>query len=328
MLTRRRFLQAAGAGVAAPFLNAPAGAQVTGRTVRIISGFPAGGMGDAVSRPMAEKLRGVYAPVVIAEAKPGAGGRIAVDFVKTAEPDGSTILQIPGSIMTLYPHVYRKLGYDALRDFSPVSTTCIYTYSLTAGPGLPAEVKSVAELERWLKANPKQASFGSPAAGSSLHFMGAMFARTAGVELTHVAYKGGAPLLQAVMGGEIPISFNVLGEVVPHVRSGKLRSLATTGPQRSRFLPDVPTLAELGYKDLVAQEWLGWFLPARTPADTVARLNAILREELHDKEMVEGLARFSLEPLTMSPTEFAARIRADTERWAPIAKATGFTSDE
>jgi tripartite-type tricarboxylate transporter receptor subunit TctC len=325
---RRRFLAATGAGLAGSILSSSLHAQIVGKTARIISGFPAGGMGDAVSRPMAEKLRGAYAPVVITESKTGAGGRIAVEFVKNAEPDGATILQIPGSIMTVYPHIYKKLGYDVLRDFAPVTTTCTYTYSLTAGPGLPPEVKTVPELVQWLKANPKQASFGSPSAGSSLHFTGVMFARAAGVELTHVAYKGGAPLLQGVMGGEIPISLNVLGEIVPHVRSGRLRSLAVTSAARSRFLPEVPTLVELGYKDLAAQDWLGWFLPAKTPTEIVAKLNAILREELHSKEMVESLAKVSLEPVTMAPEEFARVIKRDLDKWAPIVKSTGFTAED
>jgi tripartite-type tricarboxylate transporter receptor subunit TctC len=230
--------------------------------------------------------------------------------------------------MTVYPHIYKKLGYDVLRDFASVTTTCTYTYSLTAGPGLPPEVKGVPELVQWLKANPKQASFGSPSAGSSLHFTGVMFARAAGVELTHVAYKGGAPLLQGVMGGEIPISLNVLGEIVPHVRSGRLRSLAVTSATRSRFLPEVPTLVELGYKDLVAQDWLGWFLPAKTPTEIVAKLNTILREELHSKEMVESLAKVSLEPVTMAPEEFARVIKRDLDKWAPIVKSTGFTAED
>ena len=302
-------------------------AQASG-TASIISGFPAGGMGDAISRPMAERLRGRYAANVIVDAKAGAGGRIAADFVKRAAPDGLTILQIPSSIMVLYPHIYKKLGYDPLTDFIPVTTTAGYFTSFTAGPGLPAEIRSVADFIKWARANPKLANYGVPAAGSSLHFAGMMLQKAAGFEFASVAYKGGAPLLQDLMGGQIPVSFNVLGEVLPHVKSGKLRSLAVLSTQRSVFLPDVPTFAEQGFAGISAQEWLGWFVPAKTPLDTVRRLNAIVREALSAPDFIESLATRGLQPMHQSPEEFAALFKSDYERWGGIARATGFTAEE
>ena len=326
MQTRRQLLQGATA-VAATALCGTAAAQATGNAF-IISGFPAGGMGDFVARPLAEKMRGRYAPNVLVESRTGAGGRIAVEYVKRAAPDGLTILQIPSSPMVLYPNTYKKLNYDPMADFIPVGSTVTYAFSITAGPGLPAEIKTLADYLKWAKANPKLANYGVPAAGSALHFVGMMLAKESGVELTSVAYRGGAPLLQDVMGGQVPISINVIGEVAPNIKAGKLRSLGVTSGQRSVFLPDVPTLAEQGFKDIVVQEWLGWFVPAKTPADQVQKLSALIRENLQSPEMAESLAKSSLQPITQSPEEFARLVRADLARWAPIVKASGFTAED
>jgi tripartite-type tricarboxylate transporter receptor subunit TctC len=327
MIQRRTLLQAGAAALVPLATSRSAWAQAAGNAF-IISGFPAGGMGDFVARPLAEKLRGKYAANLLMESKVGAGGRIAVEHVKRSAPDGLTILQIPSSPMVLYPNIYKKLNYDPLADFIPVTSTVSYAFSFTAGPGLPAEVKTVEEYLKWAKANPKQASYGVPAAGSALHFAGMMLARASGVELTSVPYRGGAPLLQDVLGGQIPVSFNVMGEVLPHVKSGKLRSLAMTTPQRSSFLPDVPTMVEQGFKDITMLEALGWYLPAKTPMDTVRRLNALVREALQASDFIEGLAKNGLQPLHQSPEEFARLLKEDTEKWATIAEATGFTAED
>ena len=328
MIQRRILLRASAAASVASFAFTPLAQAQSAGNAFIISGFPAGGMGDSVARPLAERLRGKYAPAVLVESRVGAGGRIAVEYVKRAVPDGLTILQIPSSPMVLYPNTYKKLNYDTLADFIPVTTTVTYGFSITTGPGLPAEVKTLADYLAWAKSNAKQANYGIPAAGSALHFVGMMLAKASGVELTPVAYRGGAPLLQDVMGGQIPISINVIGEVAPHIRSGKLRSLAVTSGQRSIFLPDVPTLVELGYKDIAVQEWLGWFVPAKTPVDTVAKLNALVREGLQAPDAVDALAKNSLQPITQSPEDFAKLVRADLARWAPIVKASGFTAED
>lgn len=324
---RRNLLAAALAGLS-PFAGMRGAlAQIPG-TASIVSGFPAGGMGDAVSRPMAERLRGRYAASIIVDARVGAGGRIAVDYVKRATPNGLTILQIPGSIMVLYPHIYKKLGYDPLTDFIPVCTTAAYATSFTAGPGLPAEIRTVADYIRWARVNPKLANYGVPAAGSSLHFAGMMLQKAAGFEFTSVPYKGGAPLLQDLLGGQVPVSFNVLGEVLPHVRAGRLRSLAVVTDRRSVFLPEVPTFIEQGFRDISIDEWLGWFVPAKTPMDIVHRLNALVREALSTPEFVDSLTTRGLQPLHQSPEEFAALLKRDYERWGVVAKATGFSVEE
>lgn len=328
-MDRRSFLhllQASGA-LAALAPMSRAWAQLNGNA-SIVSGFPAGGMGDYVARPMAEKLRGKYATSVVVESKTGAGGRIAVEYVKRAAPDGLTILQIPSSPMTLYPNTYKKLNYDPLADFAPVTSTVNYAFVLTAGPGLPAEVKTVADYLKWAKANPAQANYGVPAAGSALHFVGMMLQKASGTPLTAVAYRGGAPLLNDVMGGQVPVSVSVLGEVMPYIRSGKLRGLAVSSAHRSPFLPDIPTFVEQGFPDLVVQEWLGWFLPAKVPASTVQRLNALVREGLQDHAFIEALATSGLQPVHQSSEDFARIVRADQQRWAPIVKAANFTAED
>lgn len=323
----RRQLLRAGAGLAALCACGGARAQLPGNAF-FVSGFPAGGMGDSVARPLTEKLRGKYANNVLVEAKPGAGGRIAVEYVKRANPDGLTVLQIPSSPMVLYPSIYRKLNYDPFADFIPVTTMVSYAFSFTAGPGLPAEIKTVADYVKWAKANPKLANYGIPAAGSALHFAGMMLQKATGTELNAVAYRGGAPLLQDLLGGQVPVSFNVLGEVLPHVRSGKLRSLAVTTPQRSPFLPDAPTMVEQGYKDIAMMEYLSLFLPAKTPQDTVRSLNRFVREGLSSQDLVDSLATNGLQPVHQSPEEFARMLREDAQRWDAIARSTGFKAEE
>jgi tripartite-type tricarboxylate transporter receptor subunit TctC len=328
MIDRRRFVAAFAASAAASlYCVRDLHAQIQGNAF-LVSGFPAGGIGDLIARPMADKMRGRYATNVLVDNKVGAGGRIAVEFVKRANPDGLTILQIPASIMTLYPHIYRDLKYNALTDFVPVSTTCTYVYSFTASAALPAEITTVKDFVAWARANPQRSSYGIPAAGSSLHFAGMLLQRADDFQFTAVPYRGGAPLLADMLAGVIPVSFNVLGEVLPHIRSGKLRSLGICSAQRSPFAPEIPTLAEQGYADIALQEWLGWFLPAQTPAPIVQSLSEILREGLQSPELVANLAKSALEPRYMTPEAFAAQVKADTDRWAPIVKATGFTVKE
>ncbi len=293
------------------------------------SGFPPGGLGDQVTRPLLERLKTLYPGTLILDSKPGAGGRIAVDFVKRAAPDGATLLQVPSSPMSIYPHTYgKKLTYDPVTDFVAVAPLASYTLSMTVGPGVPDDVKTVADFVRWAKANPDKANYGIPAPGSVPHFVGMMFERGAGVPMKSIPYKGGAPLLQDLMGGQVPVAFNVISEVLPHVRSGKLRSLAVASPQRWAALPEVPTLIELGYKDISAVEFLGWYAPAKTSPELVRKLNAAVQEALVSPEMQEVLARNGLLALRESPEAFAQRVKDEVARWAPIVKATGFTPED
>lgn len=326
VMQRRHFnLALLGSALGATALAQPA---LPAQTI-VWSGFPPGGLGDQVTRPLIEKLKGRWPGTLILDSKVGAGGRIAADFVKRAPPDGATLLQVPSSIITLYPHTYgRKLNYDPLVDFIALTPLAAYTISMTVGPMVPAEVKTVADFAQWAKANPNLANYGIPAPGSAPHFAGMMFERASGVPLRSIPYKGGAPLLQDLLGGQIPVAFNVISEVLVHVKSGRLRSLAVTSPQRWAALPEVPTFVELGFKDIVIVEFLGWYAPAKTPPEMVRQLNAAVQDALGSADLQEVYARTGLVTLRESPETFALRVKDELARWSGVVKTTGFTAED
>jgi tripartite-type tricarboxylate transporter receptor subunit TctC len=298
------------------------------KTTRIVVGFPPGGAADTIARLLAQQLSGSYAPTVIVENKAGAGGRIAAQSVKAGDADGSQFLLTPASILTIYPHVYKKLGYDTLTDFTPVSTVASVPFAFSVSSAVPASVKTVAEYVTWIKANPKEANYGSPAAGATPHFVGVMLGRSAGVPLNHIAYKGGAPLVGDLLGGQVQSGVNVLPEVLPHHVAGKLRILAISGAKRSRFLPNVPTFAESGFKDVAADEYFAVFAPAKTPAAAVTKLNAAIRTALKAKPMVDALEKLSFEIEGEAQADFAKIVKAELDRWGPVVKASGFSSED
>ena len=326
MQPRRRFLMASAAVLAAPF-TPPAWAQEILRQTTVIVGYPAGGATDILARLIADGLRGSYASAVVVENRPGAGGRIAAEYVKNAKNDGSVLLFTPAFPLLIYPHVYKNLPYDTLRDFLPVGLGGRSMLCLSIGPAIPAEVASVTQFIEWCRANPKQAVFGAPS-GSSQHFAGAMFARGAGIRLEHVPYKGGAPAIQDLLGGHIPANASPVAEALPHHQAGKIRVIATTGVRRSRFLPEVPTMAELGYKDVIFQDGIGMFAPAGTPVGVVARLNAAMASTMKSEQGLAGLAKMGMELDNISSETYAASVRADFERYRQIVQATGFKADD
>jgi tripartite-type tricarboxylate transporter receptor subunit TctC len=279
-----------------------------------------------VARLLADQLRGNYSPTVIVDNKAGAGGRIGAQAVKAGEADGSQFLLTPASILTIYPHVYKRLGYDSLADFTPVSSVAAVTFAFGVSSAVPASVKTVADYVAWVKANPKDANYGSAAAGATPHFVGTMLGRAAGVQLNHIPFKGGAPLVSDLLGGQIQAGVNVLPEVLPHAQSGKLRILAVSGAKR--FLPNVPTFAESGFKDVEASEYFGVFVPAKTPPDVVTKLNAAIQKALKAKPMIEGLEKLSFEVEGQSPAEFDKIVKSELHRWGPVVKASGFSSED
>ena len=303
-------------------------AQTTQRPLRVVVPFPAGGGTDVLARVIAEKLRGNYAPSVIVENRVGASGRTGVEAVKSAEPDGTTLLFVPDFLMTVYPHSFRKLSYDPLKDFVPVAVVASSGLAFAAGPALPAEVKTVKDYLTWAKANPKQASYATTAAGGTPHFVGVMLAQASGVELTPVHYKGGGPARQDLIGGQIPVSVNPIGELLPQLKSGKVRVLAVTSSKRSKFLPEVPTMAESGFPDIVLSPWLGFFAPAKTPADIVKRLSNGINDAVQSGDTQQSLIKFGMESAAATPVGFAEIVRQDIEKWRPIVKASGFTAED
>lgn len=325
MPTRRRFLAQA---LAAPILAARARralAQGGGRPLVLVVGFPPGGGTDIIARIVAERLHVPFASAVIVENKPGAAARASVDFVKNAEPDGHVALFTPDFPITVYPHSFRSLSYDPLRDLIAVATTARSMLTYSIGPMVPASVTSLAGFVQWCKANPGNASYATTAAGGTPHFVGMMLANAAGVAMTPVHYRGGAPALQDLIGGHVPASVNPISETLSFAHSGSLRILAVTGSERSPFLPEVPTMREQGF-DVVVAGWLGAFVPARTPPDIVRALGRAIGEAVKAPDMAAALARFGNVPSFQGPDEFAATVKADLARWGPVVKASGFVA--
>ena len=326
MLSRRRFVAAAavaGASIAAP---RRAHSQVVGKLTRMIVGFAPGGSSDVTARLLVDHMRG-YASTIIIDNRPGAGGRIAVESAKAGAPDGSVLLLSPASMIVLYPHLYKPLGYDPVQDLIAVTTVCAFPFVLSVGPLVPRDVRTLADFIQWCKANPKLASYGTSGAGSMLHFAGMMLARAANFDFTHVPYKGASPALQDLLGGQVASTVGVLGIALPHIQAGNLRALAMTGATRSSFLPDVPTLTEAGFPGLEITEWQGLFVPAKTPPPVVHALNRSVRDALDTAEVKAGLIKLSFEAGGTSPEQFADIVRADIARWEPIVKASGFTPE-
>jgi tripartite-type tricarboxylate transporter receptor subunit TctC len=324
MPTRRRFLLAGAAAALAPSLAA---AQERARQLTVVVGFPPGGATDILARMIADGMRGAYAPAVIVDNKPGASGRLAVEFVKNAPKDGSVLLVTPAFPMLISPHLYPKLAYDTLRDFAPVGIAARSMLCLAVGPAIMGNVKTLAEFADWVKTNPKGAVFGAPS-GSAQHFAGQTFARSAGIKLEHVSYKGGAPAMTDLLGGHIPANVSPVAEALPHHTAGKIRILAVTGARRSRFLPDVPSMQELGHKDVLFQDWLGLFAPAGTPSEVVARMNAAAAGAVSSEAGQAGLGKLGMELDIAAPDAFGQMVRADWERYRVVVQASGFKPDD
>lgn len=326
-LSRRALLQSTLATALGPGLLSAARAQAAFETVKILTGFPPGGTSDTICRRVAAKLAPGYGKSVVVENRTGAGGQIAIQGAKGLAPDGSTLLQTPMSMLGIYPYIYKKLAYDPVADLTPVSLGCTFDFGFAVGPAVPAAVKTVNDFLAWCKANPAQANFGSPAAGSVPHFIGVLLGRSADIDIKHVPYRGTQPAILEMIGGQLQAVSGPVGEFIQHVAAGKCRLLATTGATRSKFAPDTPTLLEQGLKDMAYSEWFGFYLPAKATPEVVQRANTALRAALADRETVDGLALMGLEAKSSSPAELAAMLKADSERWGPVVKAIGFSAD-
>jgi tripartite-type tricarboxylate transporter receptor subunit TctC len=328
MTVTRRDALAASAATLLASLGARALAQAAPlETVKVVTGFPPGGTSDTLCRRVASKLAPGYGKSVVVENRPGAGGQIAIQTFKTAAPDGTSILQTPMSMLGIYPHIYKKLQYDPVADLTPVSQGATFDFGFAVGSAVPASVRNIPEFLAWCKANPTQANFGSPAAGSVPHFIGVLIGRSAGVDLKHVPYRGTQPAILEMIGGQIQAVSGPVGEFIQHVVAGKCRLLATTGATRNKFAPSVPTLVEQGLKDMAYNEWFGFYMPAKAAPDVVQRANAALRAALAERDVVEGLELMGLESKSSTPPELAAMLKADNERWGPVVKAIGFSAD-
>ncbi|MBC7468231.1 MAG: twin-arginine translocation pathway signal protein [Ramlibacter sp.] len=326
-ISRRNVLQSAGASALLATIGQQALAQSNMEVVRLITGFAAGGTSDTTCRRVATRLAPDYARTAVVENKTGAGGQIAVQYVKSAAPDGSTVLQTPTSILTIYPHIFKKLPYDPTVDLTPVTLACVFDFGFAVGPAVPLSVKTVPEFLAWAKANPLGQNFGSPAAGSTPHFIGALLGKSASLDMKHAAYRGTQPAMLDLLGGNISAVSGPIGDITQHLPTGKVRILGTSGAKRSRFAPDVATFAEQGLPELTHSEWFAFYLPAKASPEVVSRLNAAMKFALAQKDVIDGMAGFGLEAMSSTPAELADLIRKDTAKWAPIVKRIGFTAE-
>jgi tripartite-type tricarboxylate transporter receptor subunit TctC len=329
MTTRRQFVQAtAGTALMGALGLQNALAQAGLDMVKIVNGFPAGGTADLTSRRVADKLPGAgYGKTAIVENKTGAAGRIAVEAVKNAPADGSVLLLTPYSMISIYPHIYKTLSYDPFKDVVPVCLGSSLSHGLAVGPLVPASVKTVKDFIAWAKANPNDANYGSPAAGSTPHFLGALMGLNAGIDYKHVPYRGSVPGVADVVGGTLASMVTPHGDFIANHKAGRLRVLATSGKKRSPFLPDVPTFAEQGYPELTVEEWFGFFAPAKTPANVIAAANTAINNALKQPGVAEGLGVLGLLPLGGSIDDMQKEIKAQYDHWGPIVKRIGFTAE-
>jgi tripartite-type tricarboxylate transporter receptor subunit TctC len=326
LMNRRQTLRC-GLAAAASLKLAQAHAQTLPDTARIFVGFPPGGAPDTIARRMADQLVGKLAKSVIVENRPGAAGRLAVDAARQAAADGNTLLLNPAGVLTINPHTYKKLNYDPFKDFTPLSLVATIDFGFAVGPAVPTEIKAIADFARWAKANPGKVNYGSPAAGSPPHFAGDVLSRTLGLDMTHVPYRGAAPMLNDLMGGQLAAGVLTLGDMVQQEKAGKLRLLAATGAVRSKFAPHVPTFGEQSVAGLDLRDWFGLYIGGTATADVQARQASMVRSVAASDSFAQALATASLEAKSSTPQELEQLARADFARWGPIVKASGFVAD-
>lgn len=296
------------------------------KRLRIIVPYPPGGASDIVARVMAEKMgQGLGQPVVV-ENKPGAAGNLAADFVAKAAPDGYTLLMGNVGPNSISPALYKSLPYDPIKDFTPISLVSSVPIVLVVNPTV-VPVRNVEELiAAASKANPTLA-YESAGNGSSNHLAMELFKSFAKIDLQHVPYKGGAPAMADLLGGQIGMGFDTLPVVLPHVRAGKLRALAVAGTARTSLLPDVPTIAESGLVGYAASSWGGILAPAGVPPRIVARLHQEIVKTLRMPEVKEKLASSGIEAVDSTPAEFSAFLKTEISKWASVVKAANVRSD-
>jgi tripartite-type tricarboxylate transporter receptor subunit TctC len=322
---QRRPLLLAAAALATALLAPLAQAQADKTPLRILVGFPPGGSADVIARLLSERLPAqLGGQAVVVENKPGAGGRIAIDLLKNAPPDGNTVVIMPSGPLVLYPHVFKKLNYDPVKDLQPVSLLANFQFCVVSGP--KSNVKTIPEMLAKAKADPSTASYGSSGNGTVPHFLGLMINDAAGIDLQHVPFQGGAPAMNALIGGQIGYTMDVVTEALEQHKAGKVRIIAVAGAQRAPQLPDVPTLREQGLA-MDASAWFAMVANAGAPAATVQRLSTAVRAAMKDANLLARFNTLGLEPVASTPEQMAAVQKADFNKWAKPVKASGFQAD-
>lgn len=289
------------------------------RPVRIVVPYPAGGAVDIVTRALADKLATQWGQPVVVDNKAGAGGLIGADSVSKAAPDGYTLVMGTVSSHAIAAAVYRKMPYDAVADFGAISLVALTPYIITVHPGVPAN--SLRELVAHARANPDKLNFGSSGTGTTPHLAGELFNTVAGTRMAHVPYKGSAPMVADLLGGQIQVAFD--NTVIPHIKAGKLRGLAVTGPARLAAVPDIPTAAEAGLPGYEAVGWMGLYAPKGTPAALRNRLAADTAKAAGTPDFIAKMAGLGFQARTDTPVEFDAYLKAETVKWAKVVKDAG-----
>lgn len=327
---RRAFLRRGSAALAAlASLGAshPITAQTTIEQLHMLCSGPAGSIPDIVARRVADQMTGRYAQRLTVENRPGAAGQIAVNALKAAPPDGSTVLLAQGAVATVYPYLYTKLAYDPVLDLQPVSLAGEMTLALAVGPAVPESITNVRELAEWMRRYPKLANVGSPGTGTLPHLLEAMLFRAADAPWQHIVYAGGPPAMVDLLGGQIAALVLPEGLFRQHKATGKLRVLATSGAARSSYFPDVASLVEQGFRDLVVREWFAFFMSARVTPAMLETSSQALRAALARPELVAAFSDSGMVAASSTPAALSARIAAEQRYWEPIIRASGIRAE-
>ncbi len=323
-MRRPAFLALAILSLAAASLTAAA-QPYPSKPVRLIAGFPPGGAADLLARVMADKLSAAMGQPFVVENRPGAGGTIGADAVAKAPPDGYTLLLGVTASQTIAPSIYKSLPYDAVRDFKPVALVATIPVVLVVHPSVPAH--NARELVAVARAASAPMQFASSGSGAIPHLAGELFQLSQGVKLQHVPYKGAALAMSDLLAGRVQLMFDNLPTVLAHIRSGKLRALAVAGNKRARALPDLPTLAEAGVPGVEVGSWFGVLAPGGTPDAIVATLAREAARAVGSEDAKARMDSMGAEPAYLPPEEFARLMRAETDKWAKLVKATGAQAD-
>jgi tripartite-type tricarboxylate transporter receptor subunit TctC len=320
---RRSALAALAAATLAPLAHAQA--FTPGQPIKVLIGVPAGGTQDVLTRAIAEQVQGTLGPLIV-DNRSGAAGRIAVEAVNTAPPDGRTLLLGTASMMTMFPSAYRQLSYDPIRDFVPIINAARFELALVVHKDVPAN--TLAEFIAWAKAQGDKLSFASYGAGTPSHFLGEMLNRAAGLKMVHVPYRGSTPARQDVMGGSVPVYFDTVGGALQMQPSGRVKVLATSGDKRSPLMPNLTTFVEGGYRDVVATAWFAYYAPAKTPKPIVDQLRAEFTRAVNSREVRQQLLQNGMYPVGDSADALLKTMREDTARWGGIMRAVNFQATD
>ncbi len=320
-MTGRRAALSLAATLAISTPHAAAADAYPARPVRFVVAFPPGGGTDIIARSIAQKLSGRLAQQVVVDNRPGAGGNIGTDIVAKAAPDGYTMLMGSAGPLAINASLFASMPFDPVRDLAPVTLAASTPNVLVLHPSLKAA--TVKELIALARARPGEINFASSGHGTPAHLAGELFNSMAGVKMVHVPYKGAAPALADLLGGQVQLMFSTMPPALPHVKDGKLRALAVTSAKRSPAAPELPTVDEIALPGFEANTWHGVVVPAGTPETIVARLNREIVAILHLPEVVERLSGQGAEPVGSTPQEFAAYIKSEALKWAKVVRDSG-----